>query len=345
MSSIWKGNTHRWRLRQQLVFFKTLADLLKSGFSLQQAVVDIKILLPQQRKICELIEHSLKNGEGFCFSLKKLIDNETFNQLYIAEKYGVLYESIKQLGDFWEKKEHQKQRLQAVLLYPVFLLILITILIFAFQLFLKPEIGSFQAEQAVKDASLIDINTSLLLPFFICLILLMLWIFQIYLRYRNKKYLQRKEWLCTLPFFGKLYRLYLYYYISFNLALLLKSGLDLNKICTFLVEFEPDTLLFHVGTELKHTLMAGQGMKYFIGKHNFIPQEFILFLSKGSTLNELSAELMFYSQTIYKRLLVQMDRLIELVQPLLFLVVALLIISSYLSMLLPLYHNLGGMYK
>ncbi|MCC7667394.1 type II secretion system F family protein [Liquorilactobacillus satsumensis] len=344
-NDMWKVDFNkRWPVKQQLLFFKTLADLLHAGFSLQQAVADIVILLPQQKKICDRIANTFARGGTFCASLKHLLDKETFNQLYIAESYGLLYESVRQLSNFLEQKEQQRQRLRAVLLYPIFLLLLITVLIIAFQVFLKPELSAFQTS---SNLNLSSSNYSFfgLLGIIGGSSLGLLVVYKKYFGSKHHGYLQRVEQRCRFPFLGGLYRMYCYYYISFNLALLLKSGLDLKKICVFLSEFEHETLLFHMGEELKQVLKKGQEMDQFISHYSFIPQEFTLFLSKGNTVDELSNELMIYAQAVYVKLLQRIERLIGLVQPLLFVVVALLIIITYLSMLLPLYQNLGGMYQ
>ncbi|MFT9411669.1 MAG: competence protein ComG, partial [Liquorilactobacillus hordei] len=53
-------------------------------------------------------------------------------------------------------------------------------------------------------------------------------------------------------------------------------------------------------------------------------------------------EFFFFSEIIYKRLVIQINRLIEMIQPILFVIIAILIVITYLKMLTPIYSNLGG---
>lgn len=69
-----------------------------------------------------------------------------------------------------------------------------------------------------------------------------------------------------------------------------------------------------------------------------------LFLNKGETLENISNELAVYSEVSYRKLLKLIDKLIELVQPILFIVIAIIIVGTYLTILLPIYKTLGGLY-
>ena len=142
---------------------------------------------------------------------------------------------------------------------------------------------------------------------------------------------------------GGLYRNYSYYYLSFNLALLINSVLDFREICNFLCQFESSTLLYQLGRRLNQHLLLGKEIKTFIKEYKFIPPELIIFLNKGQTAYELSEDLLIYSNSRYQKLIKKVDQLINLIQPVAFLVIALIIIGIYLSILIPIYSNLGGL--
>ncbi|MFT8630922.1 type II secretion system F family protein, partial [Liquorilactobacillus hordei] len=129
---------------------------------------------------------------------------------------------------------------------------------------------------------------------------------------------------------------------TFNLAILLKEGMNIKEIYLFLKKFEKNTFLYEVGNELGDNLKKGNDIHKFIAKYDFLPSEISLFLQKGKVLSLVGEEFFFFSEIIYKRLVIQINRLIEMIQPILFVIIAILIVITYLKMLTPIYSNLGG---
>lgn len=103
--------------------------------------------------------------------------------------------------------------------------------------------------------------------------------------------------------------------------------------------------MYQLGEDLRRHLLEGKKISSFIRKYPFLPPELVIFFNKGQTNAELSQDLLIYSQTTYQRLMRSIDNLINLVQPLSFLVIAIIIIVIYLSILIPMYSNLGGVYQ
>lgn len=338
-----KVRKNRLSERKQALFFQSLADLLNAGFSLRQAFEDIMIFFPENKDLLDYVHVELAEGKMLSTAFKPYVRQNVFNQIYIAEKHGKLSDSIKQLGKNLEQKARQMDKLKAVLLYPIILLIMLGGLMVAIKFWLRPELDKFQEIQVL--------NTTLwqaqLYPFIVGSVLLITGVFGFKLVYRLTKQpiLSRQEWYCHIPFLGAAYRQYCYYYITFNFGLLLKSGLEIREICLFLEEFDEKSLLANFGKELKKNLLGGNELTYFVSKYTFIPPELNLFLGKGNTIDELSSELLLFSELAYEKLIRQIDRMINCVQPILFLVIAIVIISIYLSMLMPMYNNLGGIYK
>ncbi|KRL02716.1 late competence protein comgb, access of dna to comea [Liquorilactobacillus capillatus DSM 19910] len=316
---------------------------MNAGFSLQQALLDVMIFLPEYSDILNNVHNKLLDGETLSTALKPYVKESVFNQIYIAEKHGKMSESIKQVGRFLERRIEQTDKLRAVLMYPVMLFIMLGGLMVAIQVWLRPELIKFQDLQNLNNVA--RHNYVYLLSIGTLVILLTIYLLQVREKLIKKTILARQEWYCHLPVFGVAYQYYCHYYITFNFGLLLKSGLDIKEICDFLVSFDDNSLMAQFGQELKRNLLTGNDYTYFISKYDFIPTEMTLFMGKGGTLAELSSELLFFSEITYEKLIRKIDRLINYVQPLMFLVIAVIIILMYLSILMPLYNNLGGMYQ
>ena len=59
----------------------------------------------------------------------------------------------------------------------------------------------------------------------------------------------------------------------------------------------------------------------------------------------LAKYLSYYAKTQFQLLMQQTDRLIGVIQPLFFGVIGIAIVSLYVSILLPMYKSIGGLYQ
>lgn len=133
--------------------------------------------------------------------------------------------------------------------------------------------------------------------------------------------------------------------MTFNLGLLIESGLEFQQICRLLEQFEEKSLLYHLGHAFSRRLARGENLAQILGYYPFISPELALFFQKGRSKEEIGKDLLAYSKLAYQKLLEKTNQLLAWIQLLLFMVIAIVIICTYLALLLPLYSSLGGLYK
>lgn len=331
-------------LKRQAQFFGLLADLLSSGFSLKQSLENIITLLPKIQPMTNEVLTQLNQGENLSLALQPFISPSIYYQLKIAEKHGNLERSLRNLGNLQQRAVQQREKIMGVLFYPVLLLILLSFLGIAIKVWLAPSMQTFASYNQL------DSNSSwqqdfLKLGGIILGVLLLGIVFKLGWWWRHQGVLTRHVYYSRLPIIGKVYRQYSYYSLMFNLGMLLKSGLELSDICNFLNEFPSKSLFYQFGKQLHQQLQTGTKWELIIAKYPFIPPELALYLQKGISKDELSDEIIFFAELSYKRLLRLVDQIISWIQPLLFLIIAAIIIGMYLSILLPMYAQIGGMYQ
>lgn len=328
----------RWSNAAQAEFFRLLADLLQAGFSLADALNSLEKLLPKLP--LATLKMQVSQTGMLAETLKRHVSQNTYHQLVIAEQHGSLDESIAQLGRLLLRRVEQQKRLKSLLGYPLFLLVLVVSLMIGVNQILAPML----AENSSSKVNLDLIGDVIVGSVWVILGALVAYgiIFVIYW-WRKQTQLSRHLWYSTLPIGGRIYRSYSYYYLSYNLALLLQSGMSLEQICQFLAMFNPKTLLYQLGEKLQIALTQGDDVDQFIKRYPFIPQELALFVNKGQTKEKLAVELLLYSKLMYQKLMRQVDSLIGWVQPVMFIVIAVAIVGVYLAILLPLYQNMGGL--
>ncbi|WP_346781149.1 competence type IV pilus assembly protein ComGB [Ligilactobacillus aviarius] len=336
------NNNRKWKLKIQAEFFETLADMLRSGFSLKQCLINLAILYPVQKNDFEMALAQLESGKTFSESIQQFLNSKIYYQLMLAESHGQLELSVSQLGKYMRQRVEQREKIRAALFYPCILFGLLIMMITVLLTWLRPIITAL-SEQGKQSPGITQwlIDGGKIGGMVLGLIIIIYLLYGIYWL-KKQPSIARHQWLSRLPLIGNVYRCYAYYYLSFNLALLLKSGLGFHEICNFLLRFEPQTLLYQLGERLNQHLLSGREIKTFIKHYAFIPSELNIFLNKGQTNAELSEDLLIYANTMYQRLLKKVDRLINLIQPIAFLIIAIIIVGIYLSILIPIYSNLGG---
>lgn len=222
----------KWSLKIQTEFFESLSDMLKSGFSLKQCIYNLKILYPKLNQDLENALQNLNQGALFSDSIRDYLTSGIYNQLLIAECHGQLILSVAQLGKYLRQRVDQREKLKGILVYPIILVGLLLGMLIIFTVWLKPTLSTLDLTGSTSNLQKIYLMIFKTIGI-IGSILILIYLLKIFIWWKNQKNLSRHVWYSQLPLIGQIYRFYSYYYLSFNLALLLKSGLNLQDICKF----------------------------------------------------------------------------------------------------------------
>ncbi|GBG94610.1 competence protein ComGB [Ligilactobacillus salitolerans] len=334
-------------MKEQADFFNLLADLLQAGFSLKKSLENMQLLETSTSGKISQILAQLEAGATLSSALSAWISATTCIQLRLAEQHGEVERSIRELGKFLLRESEQLKKIKGLLFYPCMLLVLLAGICVSIKIWLLPQLDEFTKMSSQQDTNLGGFDWTRLVQWSLAFIgiLLFLYLFKVLYWWSRQKALSRHLWYSQLPIFGKLYCSYSAYLISLNLSLMFKSGLNLQEICQILISLSSKTLYHQLGLELANFLEKGRELNSFIQSYPFIPQELLFFLNNGDTLIEQSNELLIFSENSYRHLLRQADHLLTWLQPLLFFVIALIIIGTYLIILLPMYSSIGGIYQ
>ncbi|GAY73160.1 type II secretion system F family protein [Lentilactobacillus kosonis] len=329
-------NSDRWSIKVKTQFFKSVGTLICSGFSLNHALLFISETEPQLTRAIEKITANLANGESFAGSVRQFLDIETYQQILVAEKHGQLSTTLKELAKFFDARERQAKKIQELLAYPIFLIAILTLIVIGIKVIIMP---------SVSDITNTGSHASSRNLFGWLIILVGIVVFgMIVVFIRKKNNLQRITILVKLPIMGKVVRAYLNYYLSGNLAVLLKNGLSIKKIIELLHTFDQQSLLYSLGASLNRDLVGGTDIIVVASQYQFISREMINFLNSGMTTPQVAQSMSAYSQNCFAEFANQIDRLINLVQPVMFCVIGIAIVASYFQLLMPIYDSLKEIY-
>lgn len=327
----------RFTPRHQAGYFIFLAKLLKSGFSIRDAVITTIDTVYCDWPALKPVSGKMAQGDTFAEAMKPLLKPTLYHQLLLAEQHGDLEDCLLKVGEIIELREKQRQKLQGLLLYPVLLAGLLMVMFILLRLFVFPELDQWSPDNQLPIFTQPVIAAALMIAG-----AMLIYLVGIAGRIVRANRVQRASLLSQLPLVGKSFQSYYGYYLTINLTMLLESGLSLHEICDVLVGSGVDSLLTDIAREYQPLLEEGQSIESLLDRHRFIPQEVALVLKNGNIRTKEIRDLHALSKLLFDRLTASLERLLVLVPPILFVMLAVVIISMYLSLLWPIYQSMQG---
>ena len=161
----------------------------------------------------------------------------------------------------------------------------------------------------------------------------------IYLVFKGQKRIPVYSFLARFPFIGSFVRIYLTAYYAREWGNMIGQGLELSQI--FQIMQEQRSVLFQeIGQDLGQALQNGQEFSDKIASYPFFKKELSLIIEYGEVKSKLGSELEIYALKTWEEFFSRVNRTMNLIQPLVFVFVALMIVLLYAAMLLPLYQNM-----
>lgn len=323
----------KFTTRQQEQWFALLVELVNSGFSLKEAVAFSISIYPQLKPVMTDIQLSLNAGNSFANAIRKWVPLDTYYQICLAEEHGQLFETLRYFSVYLKARRQQINKLKQLLEYPLLLLALLAGVIVIIMNFVLPQLRMLN-----------DYSNPLVAPSLISILagiigsLLTISFFK-FIRYHKQTKINKVRQLCKCPFIGKIIKHYYGYYICTNLSLLIRQGLSLQEILLLCKTFKHDSLLFQMATELEKYTVRGLSINHYIKREIFVPNELSVFLRQGSTNEKLGLHIKSYGQQLFKKLIAQCEHNLTFIQPLIYLIIAAIIVYLYLQILLPVYNS------
>ena len=323
----------------QARFCQLLADQLTSGFSLKQAVTFLRTVGGGFPASLATLEQALLGGADLVSLLAPYLQPNVYFQLRVTTTYGDLAPALREAAELLRLMATQRQRLRQLLAYPVGLFVSMAGLFVTLQVGILP-----QLQQGLAPTHALPVGWQQYgwLGGGLILVLVLVsggrW-------WTRQPSLRLASLYLRLPFIGHICRTYYAYYLTANLSQLVRSGLSVKQMIAVLQRLPARALLHQLADRLERQLAGGQSPVGWLREQPFIPQQVLVLLQKGSTSSQLARELAAFSTLQYRELVRRTERGLALVQPILLGVVAILIVGAYLSLLLPMYQNLQGVYN
>lgn len=331
----------------QGAFLMKLSSLVQEGFTLGEALEFLIKIMPKEETWIQLITNQLENGDRFDEAIRTLgFPERVCSQIYLSLIHGRFSYALNLSGKYLSDKEKQKKDLIKLLHYPFILLLFMSGILLAMRVVLLP---SFELLYDTSDQNLSWINRFAIifirqfptLLFFSTIVIVALFIL---LKQKLKEWseIRKATFFMQVPLLNKLLQLYYTHFFSYEWSQLLRSGYQMNAIIELMQTKEATKLMREVADHMETQLTAGQNFKESMQELIFFNPELGLIILHGEATSRLASELALYAQSCQDLMHSKIQKIFSWIQPVIFLIVAFLILCIYLALLLPTFSMMEG---
>ncbi|WP_455363061.1 competence type IV pilus assembly protein ComGB [Vagococcus elongatus] len=324
----------------QLTVVVLLADLLKNGFTFQESLRFMALIYPKEADLLVQMEQFFLGGHTIYLGFRQLgFSDKYVAQINLGEKHGDLVSTFSRVAGQMKDHERQKQSLYKILTYPLILVCFLFSMIMGMNWFLLPQMPEMTSADnfgiwLIQHTPLLTLSVMVIL----CLA-------SMFVKVLLKKHSQIKK--LTFYMHVPLVNVFLqYYYTSFfayEWGKLLNQGIELRQVLMIMAEEGNTLFMQEIGEVLQKKLESGELIVTQISQWKFFLPGFSKIIMQGEAKGKLGEELMIYGTKIWEDLLEKVEKGTQWLQPIIFLVIALLIIAVYSALLLPIYQSMEGL--
>lgn len=326
----------------KIYFIQRLSELIEHGYMLEDS---IEFLLFQYDVSLEKIDRlklELSHGKKLS-DLLRYLGYSTFvtSKMKFAEDYGSIEDMLLEIENYLRIKKEQKEKVIKTLRYPLVLTIALITLIMVFNLLVIPQFENIYTSSSIK----MDIQTIILIkmiyltPKIISIIVILSIIVLVYMIY-IKKY-RKNIFLNTLMYIPKIRvyaRLYYSYKFTLELSLFLMSGFSLKTALEVIIEENYDYYLTYFSKKIMRDLDKGLSFEEAIASIKFFDKSVEKFVIHGINNGLIDRELKLFSELMLDTFLTSLDKMLRKFQPVLFAILAFVIIGLYMVILMPIFN-------
>ena len=326
----------------KIYFIKRLYELIDHGYMLEDSLEFLLIQYEVADDEIKKIKEKLSNGS----KLSDILGYLGYSQLIVskikfAEDYGRIEDMLVEVEAYLKIKKIQQEKVIKTLRYPLFLTLTLICLIMVFNALVIPQFENIYTSSNIKMdlQTLILIKSLYYIPKFISIIFLLTLIGIGYISYtiKYKPNLFLKS-LIYIPKVRNYSKLYFSYRFSMELSLFLMSGFSLKTALEVMVEENYDYYLTLFSKEILYELDKGISFEDSIGKIKYFDNSMRKFLNHGKNNGLIDKELKLFSELMLDTFLTSLDKNLKKLQPILFGILAVVIVGLYMVILLPIFN-------
>ncbi|EIA20673.1 competence type IV pilus assembly protein ComGB [Listeria fleischmannii] len=323
-------------------FLIRLSELLNKGFPIDVAIAYLAITSKNDQKRYQILLNTLNTGENFSLALEKAsFPNFITAPVLYANEHGYFNETLYECGKLLKRKAEQQKALKKTFQYPAVLFSTVIIVFFLLRIFLLPKFALLFKQLSSSENSSSQFSNFLLQQLPIILFGIMLACFLLFLlilrRSKRKEALKRALFFSKIPLVSSFTRIHYSQLFARECGYLLKSGLSIQETFQLFMKKQSNSFFMEIGKHFTTRLELGETFTEASQTIGILEQELVYIIQHGEKNGTLSDELLFYYDFCHSKMLEKTEKLFSYIQPAVFLVIGILIISIYLSILYPMF--------
>jgi competence protein ComGB len=329
-------NSKKWKIKVQLIFFETLGDFIKSGYSVNKSMELMSIFYPEYKEYAS-VNNKLEKGDDFATALAPYLEDNIILQIKVAQSDGKLQETLEYMTEYMSNRFSQQTKIKQVLKYPLVLIVGLLLVLIMVKTLIYPIISQWGNSTYKIDGYITLVESS------VVFISIMFLIFGLY--FSKLESLKKIEVLAKFKGIGQVVKLMTNYQLANQISMMLGSGIELSRIADIYSHQNYKLASTQIAQIANSIFQEGGSITDVSEKLPFFSKSLLSIFIKGADQNALSIDLRKFANLEFKRLIKQVDSLIGIIQPVLFVLIGLAIMGVYLVLLLPMYSSIGGLSK
>ena len=326
----------------KIYFIQRLSELIEHGYMLEDSIEFLLFQYDVSLEKIDSLKLELSHGKKLS-DLLRYLGYSTFvtSKMKFAEDYGSIEDMLLEIENYLRIKKEQKEKVIKTLRYPIILTIALITLIMVFNLLVIPQFENIYTSSSIK----MDIQTIILIkivyytPKIISILVMLSIIVVVYMLY-IKKY-RKNIYLNTLMYIPKIKvyaRLYYSYKFTLELSLFLMCGFSLKTALEVIIEENYDYYLTYFSKKIIKDLDKGLSFEEAIASIKFFDKSVEKFVIHGINNGLIDRELKLFSELMLDTFLTSLDKMLRKFQPVLFAILAFVIIGLYMVILMPIFN-------
>lgn len=326
----------------KIFFIKRLYELINHGYMLEDSLEFLLIQYEVPNDEIKKIKEKLSNGSKLSDILGYLGYSKLIvGKIKFAEDYGRIEDMLLEVETYLSIQKIQQEKVIKTLRYPLFLTLTLISLIMVFNALVIPQFENIYTSSNIK----MDLQTTILIKslyyipkiisiIFLCAILGITYIFYT-IKYKPHLFLKSIMYIPKVRSYSKLYFSYRF---SMELSLFLMSGFSMKTALEVMVEENYDYYLTLFSKEILKELDKGISFEDAITEIKYFDKSMRKFVKHGKNNGLIDKELKLFSELMLDSFLTSLDRNLRKLQPILFGILAVVIVGLYMVILLPIFN-------
>lgn len=324
----------------QLRFLQLLHRLLTNGYPLWEAIETIKWnreLVKPAASILNSLEDGLSIEEAF---EKAKFHPMITSYLHFAKRNGDLEGSIKKCAAMYEYRIKNTNKFKQAARYPLILLFIFALLLSFIKQSVLPSFQDiFQASPTASSTVqlsiiLIEMLTTITTVLFIVFtILLLVW----FLTKDNLPIEKQLKIYRTIPLYRSFLRLQTSFYFATHFSSLLKTGMSFKEILDHMTQQNKLPIISYYTRQMTSELSRGVHISSLLTVFYFLEGQLTNIFSKNADAQSLEKDLSIYGELLMEEIQRKIIKVITLIQPVFFAVLAGFIIFIYITLMWPMF--------